>query len=400
MSSPRTTSAFPPSEEGQATLANWMTKPFNEWGFRNIRQILPTANIRRAELAANHLFDLRYLDDIRFESVDGKPMSLKEAQAFLDIDGLIILHRGSVVHEFYDHGFGPRMQHIVFSVTKSFTGTLAGILADQGKVDPDAAVTAYIPEAKASAYSTARVRHLLDMSVGISFSEDYVASGGDFAKYRRSMGWIPNDKGGLPSPHMREFLLSLPASGAQHGETFHYVSPNTDVLGWVFERACGAPFSDLLQQHIWEPLGAHEDAYIGLDSRAAARPAGGFCATIRDLALFGEMMRNSGVSRTGKQVVPRWWIDDIQRNGDAVAWKRGEFTKLFPEGNYRNKWYTPDRSRSAFCAIGIHGQYIYVDPEDEMVVVRVSSQPVAFEVSNDKIWMRACRAIGDRLNGR
>lgn len=393
-------SEFPPPDSGSVTLANWMVKPFNEWSFRNIRQILPTANVRRAESAASHAFELRYLDDVRFEGADGKLVTLRNGRKTLDIDGLIILHRGHVVHEVYDHGFGPRMQHIVFSVTKSVTGTLAGILADRGELDPDAAVTAYLPEAKGGAYETARVRHLLDMSVGIAFTEDYVAVDGDVPKYRRAAGWSPNDQGGLPSPHLREFLLSLRASGAPHGETFDYVSPNTDLLGWVFERACGEPFADLLQRHVWAPLGAQDDAYIGLDSRGVARPAGGFCATLRDLALFGDMMRNNGVSRTGQQVVPRWWIDDIQRNGDAAAWTRGAFTKIFPEGNYRNKWYTPDRARAAFCAIGIHGQYIYVDPEDEMVIVRVSSQPVAFEISHDKMWLRACRAIGDRLNGR
>ncbi|KGT72879.1 beta-lactamase, partial [Bradyrhizobium japonicum] len=111
----------------------------------------------------------------------------------------------------------------------------------------------------------------------------------------------------------------------------------------------------------------------------------------------GEMMRNNGISGTGRQVVPRWWIDDIQNNGDAGAWARG-LPRLFPDGNYRNKWYTPDRSRRAFCAIGIHGQYIHVDPEDEMVIVRVSSQPVPVEVANDRMWMRACRALGERLN--
>jgi CubicO group peptidase (beta-lactamase class C family) len=392
--------AFPPSDESQVTLANWMIKPFNEWGFRNVRQILPTANIGRSPAPVPLPLALCDLEDVRFEGLDGTPTTLRAGARALEVDGLIVLHRGSIVWELYDHGFGPSMQHIVFSVTKSFTGTLAGILTDIGKIDPDDVVTKYIPEAKGGAYDTARVRHLLDMSVGIRFDEDYLAPDGDVSKYRRSAGWSVNEVGGLPSPHLRQFLMTLRPSGAPHGETFHYVSPNTDVLGWVFERACGTSFPELVHQYIWAPLGAEEDAYIGLDTRGMSRPAGGFCATIRDLARFGEMMRNNGMSSAGRQVVPRWWIDDLQNNGDAAAWTRGEFTKLFPEGNYRNKWYTPDRTRRAFCAIGIHGQYIYVDPEHEMVIVRVSSQPVPFEVANDRMWIRACRAIGARLNGR
>ena len=391
--------AFPPADDSQVTLANWMIKPFNEWGFRNLRQILPTANIRRSQTAVPLPIALRNLDDVRFEGLDGTPTTLRAGVKALDVDGLIVLHRGSIVWELYDHGFAPQMQHIVFSVTKSFTGTLAGVLVDTGKIDPDDAVTKYIPEAEGTAYGDARIRHLLDMSVGIRFDEDYLAPQGDVVRYRRAAGWSVSETGGLPSPHLRQYLMSLRPSGAPHGEMFHYVSPNTDVLGWAFERACGLSFAELVQQHIWAPLGAEEDAYIGLDTRGMSRPAGGFCATIRDLARFGEMMRNNGMSSTGRQVVPQWWIDDIQNNGDASAWARGEFIKLFPEGNYRNKWYTPHRARPAFCAIGIHGQYIYVDPEDEVVIVRVSSQAVPFEVANDRMWMRACRAIGERLNG-
>ena len=85
--------------------------------------------------------------------------------------------------------------------------------------------------------------------------------------------------------------------------------------------------------------GAQQDAYITVDLRGAARVAGGICATLRDLARFGEMMRNHGISK-GRQVAPAWWIDDIRRNGNAVAWARGDLTKVFPNGNYRSKWYT------------------------------------------------------------
>jgi CubicO group peptidase (beta-lactamase class C family) len=125
--------------------------------------------------------------------------------------------------------------------------------------------------------------------------------------------------------------------------------------------------------------------------------AGGLCATIYDLAKFGEVMRNNGVGSNGNQIVPKWWIDDIRRNGNSEAWDRGEFTGFLPRGNYRNKWYIADRDRGAFTGIGIYGQYIYVDPEDEMIVARFSSQTTPFKIPNDHMWMRACRAIGAQL---
>ena len=400
MASSELMAEFPPAENAQVTLANWRTKPFNEWGFRNVRELLPTANVERSRVPVALPSNPVYLDDVTFDGLDGKPTTLARGLRQVETDGFIVLHRGKIVSEWYDHGLTPSAQHLVFSVTKSITGTVAGILAEAGKLDPDAPVMSYLPEMKGSVYADCCVRHLLDMSVGIKFDEDYLDPDGDVARYRRSTGWDVSETGGLASPHLREYLQSMQPDGSKHGDIYHYVSTNTDVLGWIYERVCGMSYAKVLHHYVWDPLGANHDAYVGIDSRGAARAAGGFCATIRDLATFGEMMRNNGVSGTGRQVVPSWWIDDIRAKGNAEAWARGDYVALFPNGKYRSKWYTPDLARSAICAIGIHGQYIYVDPQDETVIVRVSSQPIPFELANDLMWLRACRAIGSRLSGR
>lgn len=179
-------------------------------------------------------------------------------------------------------------------------------------------------------------------------------------------------------------------------DRLYYVSPNTDVLGWVYERICGMPYAKIVAENLWGPLGAENDAYITVDSQGAARVAGGICATLRDLARFGEMMRNHGVSN-GRQVVPSWWIDDIRRHGNAEAWSRGDLVMVFPNGNYRSKWYTVDRDRTAFAAVGIHGQWIYVDPAAETVIVRVSSQPMPMDIELDRMWLRGYAAIANYL---
>ncbi len=173
---PRTAmmAAFPAPDELQVTLANWMIKPFNEWGFRNVRQILPTANIGRSRTSIPCSSPWVTWKTFVSKASTATPTTLRAGVEALEVDGLIVLHRGKIVWELYDHGFAPSMQHIVFSVTKSFTGTLAGILTDLGKIDPDDSVTKYIPEGRGTAYGTARVRHLLDMSVGIHFDEDYL----------------------------------------------------------------------------------------------------------------------------------------------------------------------------------------------------------------------------------
>ena len=388
--------AFPPTQDKQVTLANWRRHPFSTWGFRNVRQLLPTANIPRSGTPMGLPLALGYFEDVTFEGLNGDETTVLQALRTSYTDGLLILHRGQIAWECYSNGLTPTCQHLIFSVSKSIAGTLGGILAEHGKLDPDAAVVTYVPELKESVYGKCTVRHLLDMNVGIQFDEDYLAVDADIVRYRLSTGWDLSDSG-EQATHLRAYLQTLKPDGTPHGHTFHYVSPNTDVLGWVYERACGMSYSHIMAHYVWGPMGAEADAYITVDSHGAARVAGGVCATLRDLARFGEMMRNRGVSN-GKQVVPGWWIDDIRKGGDADAWSRGKLVAVFPNGNYRSKWYTIDRRREAFAAVGIHGQWIYVDPEDEAVIVRVSSQPLPMDLDLDRMWVRGYRAITSSLS--
>jgi CubicO group peptidase (beta-lactamase class C family) len=384
-----------PVAEDRITLANWRQHPLTEWSFRNVRELLPTANIARSGQPSALPRADGYLDDIGFEDLKGETTRVADALRSTYVDGFLVLHRGRIVTEWYAHGLTPEAQHVIFSVSKSVAGTVGGILAGQGRLDPDAPVVSYLPELKSSVYGTCAVRHLLDMSVGIHFEEDYDDGDGDVIRYRRAAGWDLAPPG-APPVHLRDYLGTLRADGKPHGHTFHYVSPNTDVLGWVYERVCGMPYARIVAEHLWGPLGAEHDAYITLDPHGAARVAGGICATLRDLARFGEMMRNHGVGN-GRQVVPSRWIDDIRKNGNAEAWSRGDLVMVFPNGNYRNKWYTVDRDRTAFAAVGIHGQWVYVDPAAETVIVRVSSQPTPMDIEFDRMWMRGYTAITAHL---
>ena len=383
------------ADERRITLANWRQHPQMEWSYRNVRELLPTANIARSSTPVALPRSLGYLDDIAFEDLKGETTTVADALRSTYVDGFLVLHRGRIVTEWYAHGLTPDAQHLIFSVSKSIAGAIGGILTGQGRLDPDAPVVSYLPELKASVYGTCAVRHLLDMSVGIRFDEDYDDGEGDVIRYRRAAGWdLPTR--GAPPIHLRDYLGTMRPGGQPHGYAFHYVSPNTDVLGWVYERVCGMPYAKIVAENLWGPLGAENDAYITVDSQGAARVAGGICATLRDLARFGEMMRNHGVSN-GRQVVPSWWIDDIRKNGNAEAWSRGDLVVVFPNGNYRNKWYTVDRDRTAFAAVGIHGQWIYIDPAAETVIVRVSSQPTPMDIELDCMWLCGYAAIASHL---
>jgi CubicO group peptidase (beta-lactamase class C family) len=141
------------------------------------------------------------------------------------------------------------------SVPKSVLGLVAGVLAASGRLEPDRKVTDFVPEVGGTAYQGATVRHLLDMRAGVAFDEDYLATSGAIIAYRKVTNWIPLDPGEAPSD-LRSFYTAMTERDGPHGGHFHYVSPNTDLLGWVIERATSRRYADLISELIWRPMGA------------------------------------------------------------------------------------------------------------------------------------------------
>lgn len=386
----------PPPPSAQVTRANWRTYPAIRWGFTHAREILPTAPIRRAAQPSPLTAVPRDLMQLGFTAPDGTATTLAATLQATDADGLLVMHRGAIVTEWYGDGMSETTPHLICSVSKSIAGTLGGILTERGLINPDAKVIDYLPELANSAYAGCLVRHLLDMQVAITFEEDYEDPAGDVARYRYASGWDPAPPG-IPAGDQRAFLATTRPSGKPHGKVFHYVSPNTDVLGWLYERACGMPYAQILSEHLWQPMGAAEDASLTLDATGEGRFAGGISATLRDLARFGEMIRNGGVA-DGRQVVPAAWIDDIHDAGDETAWAEGDLAEIFPGARYRSKWYTIDTKRRDLAAIGIHGQWIYVDVATETVIVKLATQPKAMDIPIDLRWLAAFRAITSHLS--
>ncbi len=380
-------------EHTEATLANWRQHPYSVWGFTHVDRLLPVAPVAAAQATP---LPRESALDLASAGLDwnGQRMTAREVLSETFTDGFLVLKHGVVVAEHYASQ-RPEDRHIVFSVSKSITATLAGVLVEQGHLDPKAPVLHYVPEAKGSAYADCTLRHVLDMTVSIRFTEDYLDPAGDVARYRAAMGWNP------PNAHMGEeglhhFITSLPKAEHAHGHRFHYVSPNSDMLGWIMERASGETIATLLSRHIWQPMGMAHDAFITLDRHGAPRTAGGICASLEDLARFGEMMRGRGVAH-GKRIIPESWVDDILHAGDPQAWSRGDMASLFPQGRYRSKWYVPEPSSNVLCAIGIHGQWIYVDFASGMVAVKQSSQPVPADDAMDRQTLALFGALAQEL---
>lgn len=356
----------------EVLLGNWRETPYNKWSFQNLGELVPTTRVTAA-LGGGET-PAQDLGGLLGEKI-ALPNGAQTLAAFLkrsDTDALTIMKAGKIVGDWFAPHMDFSARHIIFSISKSVTAIIAGILEGEGIFDPEAPVVHYIPEAAGSAYGDASVRHVLDMTVSLDFEEAYLDPESAFARYRRATLWNP----GGGSESLREFILTLQRLAEPHGQTFRYRSPNSDLLGILLERASGQRFADLMREKLWLPLGAVSEASIGVDMEGTARTAGGISVTPRDLARVGEMMRQGGMVN-GRRIVPETWVrDTVATGGSLEAWQRGTMAFLFPEGRYRNKWYQTGAASGAFCGIGIHGQWLYVNPQAEVVIAKMSSQPV------------------------
>ncbi|RYX87216.1 MAG: class C beta-lactamase-related serine hydrolase, partial [Bradyrhizobiaceae bacterium] len=248
-------SGFPSRESDQVSLANWRNAPFNAWAFHHVREIVPSADIANA---ADDIWQFaQQPDDLSSLAFThrGADYSLDRFMSETATDGMVILHRGKVIVERYANGMNAATPHILMSVSKSVTGLVAGCAVAKGALDPEQRVTSIIPELRDSVYADTTVRHVLDMRVGLLFDENYLATSGPIVEYRKATGWNPLGPNETPSD-LRTFLTSLKDRSGADGGPFHYVSPNSDLLGWILERATGMRFADLMSEHLWQPLGA------------------------------------------------------------------------------------------------------------------------------------------------
>jgi CubicO group peptidase (beta-lactamase class C family) len=290
--------------------------------------------------------------------------------------------------------------HILMSVSKSMLGLLAGALVARGLLDPERLVTDMIPELADTAYRGTTIRQLLDMRAGVAFDENYLATTGAIVAYRKSTGWNPLEPGETPSD-LRGYYREMVDTAGAHGGPFHYVSPNTDLLGWVIERAANRRFGDLMSWLIWKPMGAARSAYITVDRLGAPRCAGGMCVTLEDLARVGQLIVEGG-SREGREIIPAAWIDDIVAQGDPDAWAAGDLVQYFPglPMHYRSQWYVLRRQQPVLMGFGIHGQYLFVDRQQQIVIAKLSSQDLPLDPERNALTMRAASSIVEWLSER
>lgn len=382
------------SRPPELNLANWRLPENSRWAFHHVREIVPSEAIPRAATVAGLERQIdNAIADMEVAGLDGARWPLQRWLDESSSDALLVAHRGKLVHEWYADPAVEENPHIVFSVSKSITATLAGVLVEQGLLDPARPVVDFIPELAASGYADASVQQVLDMVVSIDFVEDYLDPSGKFAEYRTATAWHPCAIDAIDQ-NLHDFLCSIERGSGEHGVRFEYKSPNSDLLGWLLERTSGEGFASLMSRYLWQPLGAEADAYITVDRKGNPRTAGGICVRPRDLLRFAELVRNRG-RVDGRQVIPADWIADCSDGGSLETWRAGESAKEFPAGSYRNKWYQTGNEHRAMLAIGIHSQYIYVNPVTGVSIVKLSSQGEPLRLDLDDINLQAFTGISN-----
>ncbi len=371
--------------------------PQTRWSFSNFRQLIPTTQVSRGTGAPAPLpRALRNdLDAVSFVPL-GKDTPMTWSQAFDAnyTDGVVVLHKGRIVYERYAGALRPEGQHISMSVTKSFFGTLGAMLVAEGKLDENAPVSRYVPELKDSAFGDATIRQVLDMRTGLKYSENYLDPNAEIWQHTRAGGVLPRPPGYQGPQTFYEFLQTVKKEG-EHGGSFAYKTVNSDALGWVIRRATGQSIGQLLSERIWSRLGMEQDAYFTVDSVGNEFAGGGLNAGLRDMARFGEMMRNQG-KFNGQQIIPASVVQDIAKGGDKSAFPQASFPTL-PGWSYRNMWWVSNNEHGAYSARGIHGQAIYIDPKAEMVIARFASHPMPNNPFNDPNSLPAYMALAKHL---
>tara|TARA_B110001450_G_C17594832_1_gene470397 strand:+ start:73 stop:1221 length:1149 start_codon:yes stop_codon:yes gene_type:complete len=371
-----------------AKLDNWRTTPYSKWSFHHVREIVPSAEIKN-----NNQVIVPLSKNIRTFA----NLNISKIMDETETDAIVITKDNDILFEKYNNKMTESSPHILFSVSKSILGLLVGSLVESKELKEDDLVIKYIPELDGTAYSDATIRDLLDMRVGVNFDEDYTAVSGPIVNYRYAANWNPVPEG-VEAGDLRSFMSSLTERDGKHGGRFHYVSPNTDLMAWVCERATGLRYAELLSERLWTPIGAEYSGYITLDRIGAARAAGGVCFTARDLARVGLLIANNGCAN-GKQIISEAWIDDIVNNGSDDAWKKREGMEEF--GNmpmhYRSFWYVQKDGDPLVHGLGIHGQYLFIDPKLNLSIAWFSSDNEATGSNYISKVMSAVKLIRNEL---
>ena len=290
-----------------------------------------------------------------------KAILVTEFLAETDTSALLVMSNGSITHEAYWRSGGQNQQWLSMSLGKSFVSALIGVALDEGLIKSvDDNIADYLPELSDSAYDGVSIKHVLQMSSGASWNEDYSDPNSDVNRLARIFAL-----GGS----LAKFTTTL-ESEFPPGSINRYNSGDTQVLGMLLIRVTGMNLSDYMREKLWQPMGATSQGYWLLDSKGQEIAFAGFNATARDYAKLGELYRLGG-HYNGTQIIPSQWIKTSTTPTEPHLMPgNGPFITDF---GYGYQWWVPSGQRGEYTAIGVYNQFIYVDPNSGTVIVKLSA---------------------------
>lgn len=396
---------FPPPDDKLVTRDTALFGvPQNRWSYQNMRYFFPTVGIP----ASSSPRPLKLAPDGGIERLaivhpEGGEVTVEDFLEQTFTDAFIIIQGDKIVYERYLNGMHGDQPHQMMSVTKSFAGLFGLMAAQAGLVSEEVALVDIIPEMEGSgAFGEATFRHALDMTNSMDFSEKYADPNSGIQQYGRVLGLLPAIPGEDLPTSIYGYLPTLPKDPAhEHGEVFHYQTPKTDVVNWVTNRVTGQSFFDQLSE-LMDRIGAVGETYVLLDKNGTLFAGGGLNATPHNLARFAIMMLNDGKVDV-QEVVPVSVIEAIETGGDRKAWSDGPNAHEMPngEGSYRAQWWVRhNEGREAFTALGVHGQWVYIDRAHDVAVIRQASQPESTGAFYDDFTYAVIDAATDYLTGK
>lgn len=275
--------------------------------------------------------------------------------------GLTVIRNDTIEYEKFYGKANRDSRFTSFSVAKSFVGTLVGIAIHRGLIasvnDP---VVRYVPELIGSAYSDASISDILQMSSGVRFSELYFVPVADIKLWFWDMYFRHKP--------VNDYLLKV-GSNARPGQRFHYKSIDTQALTWLVTKVFNKPLHQIMQEEIWMPLGMESGASWNTDETGNEIGFGFLNATQRDFAKLGRLYLHQGMWN-GQLILPKQWVDDATHAHSKKTMPGN--VALFPLG-YGYQWWIADNSAHEYTALGVWGQYIYVNTRENVIIVKNSA---------------------------
>ena len=299
----------------------------------------------------------------------GEQKTLAEFIELSNTSALLVIKNGEVVHESYRHGDSATSLHASFSVAKSFTSALLGIALGEGLIDSlDDPIRKYLPELTSDSFDGVSIKHVLQMSSGVEFSEVYTDPESDINRMTRE----------VPPLTYLAFINSLDRAHPP-GTYNHYASINTQLLGILLIRVADKTLTEYMIEKLWHPLGMEQRGLWVLDEEGIELSMGGMAASARDYAKLGLLYLNDG-KRGTTRILPEDWVQQSV-TPDAPHLLPGENPRSSNVSGYQYQWWTPRDWDGDYLARGIWGQNIYVHPGNNVVIVKLAADQKNFDAN-------------------